>query len=302
MPRAELCTYCFTTMFQMRQASPYAPYTEQYKSDLEYILATCGLMGPTDLHPPLFLQDPEPPATCLSGKSHVITSGETCDIIALHHGVSSAAIHSGNSEPIYSCSDLVVGRELCIPLLCEINYQVEDGDTCYYIEVAHNLDLNTLRRYNTWIDPYCTNLHSVREVQGSVICLSPQGGTHNSTSGGKGRFTSDRKANGGYSYYIIDPPPTGATLAEGTTKWCGQWYTASDGDRCSIITVQNGITADLLLKVNPSLSRTDCDASLVERLAYCVALHLFWDDPGLEKSMTESSVLTEDELIALRFL
>ncbi|KAL2849282.1 hypothetical protein BJX68DRAFT_267134 [Aspergillus pseudodeflectus] len=280
-----------------RQGSPYAPYTEQDKSDLEYIYATCGLNGPPDLHPPLFTETPTPDPLCLSGKTHTITTGETCDIIALREGTSSAALHSGNAAQISTCSALVPGRELCVPLGCKNNYEVQDGDTCYSIEAAHGLPLDTVRQYNTWVDPYCTNLHSVRDVQGSVICLSPQGGTHDSTGGGGGRDA----ANGGYSNHLTDPP-AGSTVAAGTTQWCGRWHTVVEGDRCVTVMIQTGITAALLLEVNPSLSRAGCDGSLVRGRTYCVAPHLFWDDPDLESSMRESSVLTEKELEDLGFL
>jgi hypothetical protein len=66
--------------------------------------------------------------------------------------------------------------------------------------------------------------------------------------------------------------------------------------------IQTGSTAALLLEVNPSLSRAGCDGSLVRGQTYCVAPHLFWDDPDFESSMRESSVLTEEELEELGFL
>jgi hypothetical protein len=62
----EMCSFCFTTMLQMRQASPYSPYTEEDREDLEVrVKPTCGLKGPTDPHDSLFLEEPVPlPSVC----------------------------------------------------------------------------------------------------------------------------------------------------------------------------------------------------------------------------------------------
>ncbi|KAL4879241.1 hypothetical protein BJY04DRAFT_220358 [Aspergillus karnatakaensis] len=266
MAKEDMCSYCFTTMFRMRQASPYALYEERDQSDFELILDTCGLSGPTDLQPPLYEEEPELPVICSSGITHTISIGETCDTIALRYGAASATIHSTNSQLIHSCSDLIGGRELCIPQGCETTYLVKDGDSCFSIEMENGLSIGTVQEHNLWIDTYCMNLQAVRKILGSVICLSPQGG---------------------YSQIHVEAP-VGSILAEGTTQWCGVWYTAANDDRCAIITIQNAIPASLFLEVNPSLSRDNCDDSLVEGMTYCVAPHIFWDDPDMGK--IESSI------------
>ncbi|KAL5041367.1 hypothetical protein BDW71DRAFT_217894 [Aspergillus fruticulosus] len=297
MPTAEMCSYCFSTSLQMRQESPYALYAEQDQIDLRLIHETCGLTGSTDLHPPLFTEDPATPAICSSGFTHTISNGETCDTIALKYGVASATIHSANADLIFSCSGLIAGREICIPPGCDRTYTVKDEDSCYSIDVDQQVPVGTVQEYNLWIDTYCMNLQAVRETLGSIICLSPQGGTHNSTfddSTGSQGSGAGSKQGGGYSTYIVEPP-VNATLAQGTTSWCAIWHTAAQGDRCSVITIQNGIHISLLLEVNPSLSRTDCDGSLVEGLTYCVAPHTDWDDPDMEASITETSVGEEYE-------
>jgi hypothetical protein len=298
MPTEELCSYCFTNSLQMRQASPYGLYTEQDQRDLQLVHETCGLTGPTDLHPPLFLDPPASPAICSSGITHTIASGETCDSIALQYGVASATIHSTNADLIYSCAELIEDREICIPLGCDRTYVIQDGDSCYSIDVVQQVTVGTVQEYNLWIDTYCMNLHHVREVLGSVICLTPQGGTHNSTSdetsSGSSGSGAGNKQGGGYGTHVVWPPE-GTILAEGTTKWCMRFHTAAEGDRCSVIMIQNAIPASLLLEVNPSLSRTDCDASLVEGLTYCVAPHIHWDDPDLERDVSQSSIGPEYE-------
>ncbi|KAL3478251.1 pectin lyase-like protein [Aspergillus californicus] len=293
MPEAEMCSYCFSTMLQMRQESPYALYEERDQQGLQLTHATCGLTGPTDLHPPLFTKDPLPPTTCTSGTTHIVSEGETCDDIALQYSVASATIHNTNADLIWSCSELIGGRKICIPLGCDRTYTVKDDDSCYSIDVDQQVPVGTVQEYNRWIDTYCMNLQAVRETLGSVICVSPQGGTHNSTlgdsTGSEGSGGSSTMQGGGYGSHLKQPPAN-ATLAEGTTRWCTTWYTAVEGDRCAVITVQNGIPASLLLEVNPSLARADCDGSLVEGLTYCVAPFVFWDDPDLESEMKESSI------------
>lgn len=134
-----MSSFCFTTMLQMRQASAYSPYSEKDRDDLENIKRTCGLRGPTDLHDSLFLEEPVPTPICLSNVTYTIQAGDTCDSIALKHQVASAAVQIGNPMLIYNCSELVVGRELCLPMNCDRQYMLQDNDTCYSIERAQSL-------------------------------------------------------------------------------------------------------------------------------------------------------------------
>ncbi|PYH80406.1 pectin lyase-like protein [Aspergillus uvarum CBS 121591] len=283
MPSAEMCSYCFTTSLQMRQTSPYAAYTEDDKDGLELVHQQCGLSGATELHDPLWTtttttEEAEPPF-CASGVTHITVEGDTCDSLATQYSVASAAIQIGNPALVNDCRELIAGRELCIPFSCDTLYTLQDDDTCYSIFRAQQslLQSGDVRKYNPWINGKCTNLQSTRWIHGSVICLSPQGGSHNAT----GSASLAPGISNGYTQ-ALTYAPAGATVANGTTCYCGKWYTAQEGDTCAAICVKQAIPASLFQASNPSLSGGgggDCDGNLKTGVTYCVGPDSHWDDP-----------------------
>ncbi|KAI9371139.1 pectin lyase-like protein [Aspergillus egyptiacus] len=273
MTKDEMCSPCFTSLLTMRQASPYAAYSERDKRSLEAVQAECGLVGPTDLHDSLYIEEPTPEPICLSDVTYTTRDGDTCDSIALEYSVASTAIIFGNPTRIASCSKIVGGMQLCIPLSCETLYTVADNDTCFSIERAHRFRPGVLRKYNSWLCSDCTNLQRTRHNLGSILCLSPQGGKHSAA----GDSLTTTPGSGGYAQGTL-PPPEDASVAPETTMRCGRWYTAVAGDSCVSICLQQSIPATLFQNANPSLSGGDCDASLVEGVTYCVAPHTHWDD------------------------
>ncbi|PWY66471.1 pectin lyase-like protein [Aspergillus sclerotioniger CBS 115572] len=273
MPPSEMCSYCFTTSLEMRQASPYAAYTEDDKEDLETLHGNCGLSGPTDLHKPLYTEEVVEAPFCASGITHTTTEGESCDILAAKYQVASAAIQIGNPMVGNNCTELIPGRELCIPLGCDSQYTLNDNDTCLSSEWDQLINFGDVRKYNSWINADCTNLQSTRTVHGSVLCLSPQGGSHNAT----GSASIAPSVNSGYTNVVLYAPE-GATVANGTTCYCGKWYTVQEGDSCATICIRQEVSSDLFMAVNPSLSSSDCDGSLKVGYTYCVGPDFHWDD------------------------
>ncbi|KAF4153480.1 hypothetical protein CNMCM6069_000690 [Aspergillus lentulus] len=274
----EMCSFCFTTMLQMRQASAYSPYSEKDRFDLEqWVKPTCGLKGSTNLHDSLFLEEPAPTPICLSNLTYTVQRGDTCDSIALKYQVASAAIQIGNPTLVYNCSELVAGRELCMPLNCGHQYMLQNNDTCYSIERAQSLWYGDVRKYNPWVNSECSNLQSTREVHGSIICLSPQGGLFNDTGSHPNLGATSPWSNTGYTQ-STQYPPDGFPVAKGTTLFCGRWHTVVRGDTCRSICIADGIPSTLFMDVNPSLSRIDCDGSLIEGTTYCTGPDTHWDD------------------------
>jgi hypothetical protein len=183
MAVADMCSYCFSTLLAMRQASKYAAFTKLDQQNLKYIQEHCNIAGPTDLHDDsLMLPDPTPDPICASDNVYITKDGDTCDTIAIEHSVASASIIFGNPTIIGNCSELPVGKNICLPFSCASPYILQESDTCYSIEDAKMTEYGAVRKYNTWLDPDCIDLHAVRTILGRVICLSPQAGEHNAAS------------------------------------------------------------------------------------------------------------------------
>lgn len=274
MSLATRCSYCFKQKYKMMQASPYTGYDEVSKNRLHIVYMLCFDAGPLDIPTPLYRFPPEPEPICLSETTYTVKYGDTCDTIALQYGVASAALQSGNRELIQDCSRLQPGDVLCLPLSCEKIYTLQDNDTCFSIDMTQDVEYGGTRKYNPWIDMYCSNLQTTRRIIGSVICLSPQGGT--SEFVGDNTHTDPAKGNG-YTHKAINPPEN-STVAEGSAWFCGRWHTAKAGETCATICMEDNIPFGLFLEVNPSLSQADCDGSLKEGLTYCTGPDYFWND------------------------
>ncbi|GFF63309.1 pectin lyase-like protein [Aspergillus lentulus] len=271
LPHDQLCSFCFVERLKMMQRSPYLMYDKYFQADLQVVHEKCGLNGPTDMPPSLdAVPELDPNPICVSGNTYTTTSaGETCDSIALKFNVSSAALFMANPAVSVVCGNIAAKLALCLPLPCETTYVLKANDTCTSIELANNYRLGDVRRYNSWVSWDCSNLHKSVGLYGGVLCLGPQGGTYPSTAPIP-RITVSPVGSTGYLQSIV-PPPSNVTVANGTTLRCGRWHVAVDGDSCPSICIQESITADLFLEVNPSLSSgLDCTGSLVRGSAYCV--------------------------------
>lgn len=295
MPKAELCNPCFVAQNAMLQSSQYSIYNTYYELVLKYIYRTCGLSGPTYILPPLIVQE-VPTTFCASETFYTTSSGDTCDTIAQAYNVSSSALYRGNQNTTTAldCFNITPGSILCIPMPCSSVYTVLKTDTCESIEAAHSLENGAVRDLNPFIVFGCLNLHISNAIYGNTICLSPQGGTFQPGIP-LGNSTTEPAPITGYSLLKI-APPTGATVAAGTTLNCGKWYTVLVGDDCASINVRNGITAELFLTVNPSLRTTDCTATLVAGTTYCVGPTYDWNmiltSPGTTGPTSVSSTAT----------
>lgn len=279
LPADELCSFCFVERLEMMQRSSYSVFDEYSQADLETVYQKCGLTGSTAMPPSLDAApevDPEP--YCASGNLYTTSVGEKCDAIALQYNVSSAALFMANPTQSLICDGLDANMALCIPFPCDSTYVLQGNETCTSIEVAHNYRLGDVRRYNAWVSFDCRNLQPSTELYGHVICLGPQGGTYTATAPIPGVTLSPGESTG----YVetVAALPVNATVANGTTQRCGKWHVAIEGDSCASICVQESITSDLFLQVNPSLpSVTNCTGALVIGDAYCVGPNPGWETP-----------------------
>ncbi|KAF1815361.1 hypothetical protein P152DRAFT_183083 [Eremomyces bilateralis CBS 781.70] len=77
--------------------------------------------------------------------------GDTCNLIALTHNVSSANLFIQNQDVIYNCSAIPAGLSSCLPEMCRV-YEIGPSDTCTSIQHEHNKWLNNLKPLNSCID------------------------------------------------------------------------------------------------------------------------------------------------------
>lgn len=209
------------------QQSQYSEYDTRWQSQLENVNKICSLSLPTDLPAPLFTPPAVVTPPCYSDNMYTTKGNETCDSIAQANSVSSYALYSGNSGQLSSCKNIPSGLELCIPATCT-TYTTKSNQTCTDIELDRGMTFNTLRDYNSWIWPDCSNFQSGIKNYGSVLCVDPQGGAWNETAP-----SSAPVGNGGSDSpfsYNITAPPSNATVANGTTRNCGVWYVATVSD------------------------------------------------------------------------
>lgn len=269
----------------MMQRSSYSFYDEEFQSQLKVVNKVCGLNAPTGMppsldSPPEFLPDP----ICSSNQTYTTASGDTCDSIALKYSVSSAGLVMANSRQLMMCNGLAANMELCLPTSCATTYVLKSNDTCSSIERTESYTPGSVRQYNSWVEWDCSNLQSVTDAWGHVICLAGQGGNYTATAPIPG-VTLTPGGSSGYSELIVDPP-SNATVAPGTTMKCGKWHVASGDESCAQICVQESITSTLFLQVNPSLPSSGCSEALVIGNAYCVSPNAGWSS-----SLASASVL-----------
>ncbi|KAK1466638.1 hypothetical protein CCUS01_07248 [Colletotrichum cuscutae] len=241
MPKNELCSFCW--------------------SQYEYTVTECGIAGVNTTIPEtlLIIEDPS-------------------------NSVSLATLSFENLDTIFDCFNIEAGSKLCIPLPCTLTWVIQPDDTCASIEYNLNMTavtpvLGNTQKYNRWVDKNCENLHIASAATfGHVLCMSPPDGAYTGNDTVNGDTTTPTNAPG-YSEEIIDPP-AGATVADGTTVYCGSWHVAAVNDTCSTIAFSSGTTITLFLEVNPSLGTevAGCTKKLVQGNAYCGLPFVVWDE------------------------
>lgn len=275
-PQEETCHICYQRRLAIMQSSQYSIYNEYYKEKLEYVYKTCGRSGPTEVLPPLKPKEKET-EFCLTGQYYTTKEGDTCDSISKESGVSGALLYMGNQDHILDCREILKDQKLCLPTTCD-TYYVKPEDTCYSIEKAVGLRMESITKYNSWINRDCTNLQEGTDFYGKSICVSPLGSKDTIAAISKPSTVKHKTSSGNGPAVFRTDPPKDAKVAEGTTTMCGGWHVVVKADTCTTICKENGICEDeLMFAMNPSLDKTDCDKSLAPGTALCVTPISGWD-------------------------
>ncbi|KAK6526921.1 hypothetical protein TWF281_010117 [Arthrobotrys megalospora] len=273
LPQSFLCSECHIKYFRQIQSSMYSNYDEKLAASWRSIQTICGVTYPSTvqawtLDPPIPPDQQLPPGstanqTCASGNFHTVTSSDTCISISSQYHVNTYALQILNGL-FLDCSNLESGVQLCLPKPCATSYQVQEDDYCSNIEVAHGLSLGDLVSYNPGLNVDCTNLW-----EDFTICLNPEGGTFTPTT--IGGVVPTRI--GEYATETVAPP---SPTPDGTTPYCGKWYTVKEGDFCELISIAEAVTLDLFYRMNPFLNNETCDNLWVDT-SYCVWPIEGWD-------------------------
>jgi hypothetical protein len=225
------------------------------------------------------------PAICLSGNTHDVQPGETCDSIAAATNTATGTLRILNNL-FPDCSNLLEGTTLyakpilntqnqtkpiinrCLPHPC-LTHTVQPHDTCWSVALSQGIPFTTLLGYNPTLNTRCTNL-----ISGSSICLTPPAGLYTPIAIPNATGTPH---TGPYATVAVAAP---TPVANGTITGssCGGYYQAHEGDTCAKISMRASIGGDLFRAVNPSV-REDC-AGLVAGVYYCVSPVQGWDWNG----------------------
>ncbi|KAF7872922.1 uncharacterized protein EAF02_008993 [Botrytis sinoallii] len=245
----------------------------------------CSLGSSTDILPPLIDETPSQASPCVLGNYYTTSAGDTCDTISLAHNVSSASLFIGNAA-ITNRANIIPATNLCLPIQCQRTYNLQHNDVCGSLESTYNLGPFGLPGFNPWITFDCTGLQQSSTVYGTILCLSPPGGTYNPT------VTSGHNTNPFNKRSVLYFPsrsPVSSTIANRTTLNCGVWYTVAPGDDCPILSIFFGLTAGLLMQINPSLPSQNCSYGIMANITYCISPLWAWDTTPIESDTMDAA-------------
>ncbi|KAJ7198027.1 hypothetical protein GGX14DRAFT_573866 [Mycena pura] len=278
-PQNELCTSCMLGLLNTTLSYAFS-FTSSLYETLQSALTECGpswksynvsapgagsfgTTPPTQSGSNSTVTDP----ICeLTG--HNITTGAVtlCSDLAKQNSVTVPDILDSNpSISALACaSGLASGTTVCFPQACTL-YTVKANQTCADILadvnqnnlVGGNVTINTQQfmSFNLALLPNCANLPLF-----PTICISPHGG-----------FT-DLGNGGGLAVPTATPTATVAPPGQtppGTTANCGAWYFVEPGNFCQQVALNNSITLDDFITLNPEIN-ANC-TNLWAEYFYCVA-------------------------------
>ncbi|KAJ7772315.1 hypothetical protein B0H16DRAFT_167863 [Mycena metata] len=278
-PQNELCTSCMLGLLNTTLSYAYSFTTSLYGT-LQSALAECGASwnsynvstpgaGSFGTTPPTqsgsnsTAVDP----ICKLTGHNVTTSGVTlCSDLATQNSVTVRDILDSNPSvsALVCVSGLASGTTVCLPHACTL-YTVQGNQTCDDIlnDVNQNnlvggnvtINMQQFMSFNPDLISNCANLPLF-----PTICISPHGG-----------FT-DIGNDGGLAVPTATPTATVAPPGQtppGTTANCGAWYFVEPGNFCQQVALNNSITLDDLITLNPEIN-ANC-TNLWAEYFYCVA-------------------------------
>ncbi|KAI4725693.1 hypothetical protein E4T49_06589 [Aureobasidium sp. EXF-10728] len=260
------CSYCRVEHYKMMQRSPYSAYDDFYQDEFQDTNEKCGLDNPTEM-----------PFRWIDGicdfETYKIQEGDTCGSIAIKFSVSSkdvrdsyASIYGGELwKP--ACDQLRPGLSVCIPQPCKI-YELLPDDTCASVEAQqHFPGGDSLRTYNPWIRPDCSNLQLSRDSPVGVVCVSSRsdeevtsnGESSSSSSSDATSTTSSRVSTTDISSSSTGPAPTTGSHVTSSrpTEITSMATSGPSGAQLTAPTAGNSASA------TPSTSRDDVSGASV---------------------------------------
>ncbi|KAF9480695.1 hypothetical protein BDN70DRAFT_877257 [Pholiota conissans] len=283
-PHDELCTSCVLGTLQLSLENPLS-YSQSTFNTLQSALGTCGssfdsFNVTTTASAPFATTGPGTivsssnltysPACYISGRN-ITTSGtnNTCDSLATQFSITTADVllNNPNLSSLNCTVGFGAGIPLCLPKACTL-YTVQANQTCQDVaDDANQRNLNgqnvnitftQIVSFNPDLGNGCSNIGG---RVGADICISPHGG-----------FPSLGNAPTDISKPTVTitatAPPPGQT-APGTTSACGAWYLVQPNNFCIQVVLNNSITLDDFLTLNPEVNQ-NC-TNLWADYYYCVA-------------------------------
>lgn len=203
-----LCSPCMVSLLRNQQSTAFSGYSSSSANTWASIQSECDLSYPTAVQSPAATPSTIPgfanssySATCLSGDTYTVKSGDNCEAIADAHQVATGTLITIN-QLLPTCSNLQVGQVLCLPDSCS-TYKVQTGDTCNSIASTKAISLLQLQTWNPTLNQACTNL-----LGGANICIGiPGSQTWNGTT------ISGATATQTMPYAIATVAPQGAVAS-----------------------------------------------------------------------------------------
>ncbi|OXV08019.1 hypothetical protein Egran_04219 [Elaphomyces granulatus] len=112
---------CLTSFLRNRQGTAFSGYDTNAAQAWASIQSTCGISYPTDVQPAAASPTSLPgcanssyTASCLSGNTYTVASGDDCQKIAHNNNVATGTLKIIN-QILPDCTDIEVGQVLCLP-------------------------------------------------------------------------------------------------------------------------------------------------------------------------------------------
>ncbi|KAJ6477835.1 hypothetical protein C8R47DRAFT_1139600 [Mycena vitilis] len=296
-PQNELCSSCMLGLLNTTLSYAYSFTTTLYGT-LQSALAECGASwnsynvstpgaGSFGTTPPAQSGSNSTtvdPICELTGHNITTSAVTLCSDLATQNSVTVRDILDSNpSISALACASGVdSGSTVCLPPACTL-YTVQANQTCDDIlkDVNQNnlvggnvtINMQQFMSFNPDLISNCANLPLY-----PTICISPHGGfTDIGNDGGEAVPTATPTAT---------VPPPGQT-PPGTTADCGAWYFVEPGNFCQQVALNNSITLDDFITLNPEIN-ANC-TNLWAEYFYCVAAF-----PPLSATATAPMVTSND--------
>ncbi|KAJ7864455.1 hypothetical protein B0H14DRAFT_3443508 [Mycena olivaceomarginata] len=254
-PTNKLCTPCMLGTINATLSNPLTFYPDFY-AVLQSALKVCGsafsqynvthpptttsIFSPGPLTTPIGANDTVSTTCALTGRN--VTSTGTCADIASEFSVGwfDVLVNNPSIQATNCTSGIGPGTTLCLPQACT-TYTPAANQTCKDIVTAANgllassgqsITVTQLISFNPGLEIGCA--HVARQY-GLSLCIRPPPG---------------------------QTPP-------GTTSNCGGWYFVEKGDFCTQVALNNSVTLEDFLTMNPELN-SEC-TNLWANYWYCVA-------------------------------